>query len=433
MWSKLTLLTLLTLPTLLTLNNMSRKHAVDQYERLIQSAPRWYLDVNDFLDVYEYYEDEGRLADADVCLRYALQLHPDDELLLVKKAYALRSSGKVAEATALIDRLNPELLEVRFFKAEEALASFRVEEANKIFRDMLVESGGGDSPVSPDMMDWGLHVDVAECYVAEGFWDEALYILRNIPDDAPDAKQVHLMRAECYYNQRDFDAAVAEVNAAIDVDSYAVEAWSMLAELQYENQHFTEAQEACEYALAINADDEKSLRINYFAHACLNHSDEALAVARHYVECWPNEYYLPMNAGELCLQMDNPDEAMSFLGRANVNCHPEHPDHDRILTDVARVQAKQGHYEQSFQTVKRLYRRDHQYEQVCLQMAAIAAENGNMDFACLRLEEIASKVVPGNNELIANIFALLHEYPILYTKCPTLAVALQRLNTSTTL
>ena len=412
---------------------MSRKQSVEQYERLIQTAPRWYLDVNDFIDVYEYYEDEGRLADADMCLRYALQQHPDDEILLTKKAYALRSSGKVAEATALINRLNPELLEVRFFKAEEALASFRVDEANKIFRDMLVESGGGDEPLSADAMDWGLHVDVAECYLAEGYWAEALYVLRNIPDDAPDACQVHLMRAESLYNQHKVPEAIAEVNASIDIDPYSVAAWSMLAELQYETQHVAEAQEACEYALAINADDEKSLRINYFAHACLQHFDEALNVARHYVKCCPNEYYLPMNAGELCLTRGLLDEAMAFFGRANVNCHPEHPDRNRILTGVVRLLTRRGELEQGYAMLQRRCQRDCPPEAVSMQMAAIAAEYGHIDYACQRLEDVVPLVVPSNNELVASIFSLLHEYPIRYQRCPSMAAALQRLNTSSTL
>ena len=418
---------------------MSRKHAVEQYERLIQSAPHWYLDVNDFLDVYEYYEDEGRLADADVCLRYALRLHPDDEMLLCKKAYALRSSGKVAEATALINRLNPDLLEVRFFKAEEALASFRVEEANKLFRDILVENGGGEELLSASSdgestnLDWGLNLDVAECYIAEGFWEEALYVLRNVPDNIAEAKQTHLLRAECFYNQHQFPEAIAEANAAIDSDPYAVEAWSLLAELQYESQHPAEAQEACEYALAINADDEKSLRISYFSHAILNHQDEALAVARHYVKCHPNEYYLPMNAGELSLRKGLLDEAMSFFGRANVNCHPEHPDRNRILTGVVRILARRGELQKGYHMLQRTCQRDYPPESVSVQMAAIAAEYGHLDFACQRLEEVAPLVVPANNELVANIFSLLHEYPILYQRCPSLAAALQRLNTSSTL
>ena len=406
---------------------MSRKHIVEQYERLIQTAPRWYLDVNELLDVYEYYEDEGRLADADLCLRYALQLHPDDEMLLVKQAYALRSNGRVGEATALIDRLNPVLLEVRFFKAEEALAAFRLDEAGRIFRDILVESVG---PTPGDGADWGLHLDVAECYAEEGLWREALHILAPVPSDAPDARNVRLLRAECLCNLNDIPSAVEEVNAAIDLDPYAVEAWGMLAELQYETQHYVEAQESAQYALAVDAGDEKALRISFFAHIAQAQRSEALAVARQYVALWPDEYYLPMHAGQLCLTLNNTDEALTFLRRANATCPAGNPDRNHILALAARLQAMKGDCEESFRTLLRTCSRTNPYDMVCVQMAALAVESGNAPFACQRLEEVSGHITPQNGQLVASVMSLLSTYPALYAACPSTASALRRINTS---
>lgn len=403
---------------------MAKSHIlVDQYEKLASSVPRWYMDAGDLAEVIDYYEDNGRHLDAECCLRQALTLHPDDEMLLVKKAYALRAAGQISEADAIVARLNPELMEVRFYQAEEALAAFQVEKADEIFLRMLRE----DSSQSPD---WILRTEIAECYLSEGFSDKAEFVLREVPDSSSEAPRSYVMRAACSYAKHDLPTALGYLKEAIRLDPYNVETWSTLAEYQYESKHTNEAQEACQYALAINANDEKSLRISYFSHLVNKEVDEALQMAARYVLICPDEYYLPLSAGEVCLNEGRIDDALTYFARAGRNCPPEHQDHLRAIDGIAQVFAAKEQWDNCFLTMKCGCNFGYDYDSVCIKVATMALEQDNVDYASKCIDKITSHIRPGNRELCTAVLDLVRHYPVILTACKGLMPALQSLNTS---
>lgn len=400
-----------------------RSSAVDQYEQYSNETPHWYMDASQLSEVIDFYEDHGQHADAEQCLRQALALHPADEDLRIKQAYILRSKGFTEEALKVVDGLNEANLDVRFFKAEVALANFEVDRAARIFDDILNDE-------SKDSPDWRIYLDIAECYQIEGYISEALSVLSEIPVEAEESLRAHIMKAECHCTLHDNVNAITELNAALDQNPYDVGCWSMLAELQYENQQYQEAQDACQYALAINSYDEKALRISFFCYKVARQNAEALKQAAHYVEHWPNEYYLPMNAGELCVEEGMMKKALEYFGRANRNCPEEHQDRMRIVANVAQAQAHQGKLDDAFRTLKCVCRFGVPYHTVCIQMAGLAAEINEMQFAAERLNETLPEINACNTEVCTLVLTLMREYQMLYVLCPEITKSLQKLNTS---
>lgn len=400
-----------------------RSSSVDQYEQLRNEAPHWYMDAMQLNEVVDYYEERGQHADAEQCLRLALKLHPADDDLKVKWAYILRSKGQTEEAKQIISQLPESNLDVRFFKAEVALAHFDLETAEHIFQQILTD----DSEISPD---WHLRTEIAECYQVEGYTAEALRMLSQIPEDSEESVRAHLMKADCYYNLHETTRAITELNIAIDRNPYDVSSWGMLAELQYESGKYAEAQEACQYALAVNPTDEKALRVSFFAYKISHDHNKALEQAAIYVKHWPNEYYLPMNAGELCVEEGRITEAIEYYGRANQNCPDEHQDRMRILADVAQAQTHQGKLEEAFRTLKCVCRYGASYYTVCVQMAGLAAEINDMQFAAERLNETLPAVQAYNTEICTLVISLMREYQMLFVLCPDITSALQNFNTS---
>lgn len=398
-----------------------RTSSVDIYEQYANAVPHWYMDAAELIDVIEYYEDHQRHADADRCLRQALALHPHDDMLKVKEAYSLRSAGKLEEALKTIEKLNPEMIEVRFFMAEEALANFNLKEAKRIYDGMLEN---GPKP------NWNLRLEIAECYLGEGYTHECEDVLRPIPDNCEEAKRAHILMSECLYNRHDVSGAIAELNKALDIDPYDVDNWSMLAEMQYETHRVQEAQEACQYALAIRHNDEKALRVSFFCHLVAKEFSQALEKAALYVQHWPNEYYMPMNAGEVCVSEGRMEEALRYFSRANRNCPDEHQDRIRIITDMAQAQACQGRMEEAFQTLQCACACGSQYTMVCIQMAAIAADLGQPEYAAERLQEIVEDIRPNNPEICSAAIDVMRTHQVLFALCPEVARAIQRLNTS---
>lgn len=400
-----------------------RSDAVIQYESYRNEAPHWYMDAVQLSEVVDYYENHGLHADAEQCLRHALALHPTDEDLRVKQAYILRSQGYTEEALKIINQQNEQNIDVRFFKAEVALAKFDLTTASQIFTSILSD----DSTESPD---WGIRIDIAECYQLEGYTSEALSMLDSIPDHTNESQRAYIMKAECFSALHQWQKAIDELNVVLDRNPYDIGCWGMLAELQYENQHYNEAQEACQYALAIDPRDEKSLRISFFAYKVTKQFEKALAQAECYIQYWPNEYYLPLNAGELCVEEGRIQEALEYFGRANRNCPDEHQDRMRIIANVAQTKVHQGKLEEAFCTLKCICKYGVPYSTVCVQMASLAAEINDMQYAADRLNETLPEINLYNTELCTMVISLMREYQMLFALCPEISKTLQKLNTS---
>lgn len=273
-------------------------------------------------------------------------------------------------------------------------------------------------------------MEIAECYLNEGFIDEASHILSEIPPHTQESKRAHILMAEAYFNRHDIASSLKEMDMAIDDDPYDVNSWSMLAEIHYESKHTAECQDACQYALAIDAKNEKALRISFFAYYAVHNHTKALETAQQYVSHWPDEYYIPMNAGELCMHEGMMMEALDYLGRANRNCPADHQDHLRIITLVAGIKAQQGYFEESFEVLKCACAYVSQYSMVCVQMASLAMELNNIPFASDCLNQIIGEIVPSNGELCAAVRDLFNNYQMLYLACPDVAKALRQINTS---
>lgn len=402
----------------------TRPVSVNQYERLSQAAPNWYMDAPELLETVEYYDSKGQHLEAEICLRQALLLHPDNESLKVKKAYFLQAQGRTEEATQLIKTLNASDIDVRFFKAEMALTRFDKAEASHIFEEILAN----DSQSSPD---WALRIDIADCYIGEGYIADAEHVLSEIPEGVAESKRAHIMKAECMSSRQDYVGAQTELNQAIDADPYDADTWAMLGEFQYENQHIGEALEACQYALAINAHHEKALRVSFFALASQKQFEKALEQASIYIEHWPNEYYLPMHAGEFAANLARYKEAIQYLQLANRNCPENHQDRLNIIGNMAQVQTIMGRPDEAFATLQCACSCGSNYAMICVQMAVIAAASNYMAYAGDRLNEIKD-LLATNMEVRVAVQEVLQNNPLLYFSCPEVTKELQRLNTTTT-
>ena len=89
---------------------------IEEYERLIASEEPFYMEAESLIDILEYYIKQGKLEEADECLRIALRLHPNNDDLLLTKAYRLKDRLRWQEAEEIIHHLSePNEKEVALF------------------------------------------------------------------------------------------------------------------------------------------------------------------------------------------------------------------------------------------------------------------------------------------------------------------------------
>ena len=156
---------------------------IEEYERLIASGEPFYMEAESLIDILEYYIKQGKLEESDECLRIALRLHPDNEDLLLTKAYRLKDRLRWQEAEEIIKQLaNPDEKEVTLFYIEKMLCKLDANSAEKIFTETYKLKG--------DEFGVEFHVDYIELLLDYGLYDRALRRLKALPDGYRDQKHL---------------------------------------------------------------------------------------------------------------------------------------------------------------------------------------------------------------------------------------------------
>ncbi len=111
---------------------------VRAYERKLEEGASIYLEAYEFADIIEYYTLHQRDFDAETCMRIALSLHPDDEDLLLQKAYLLKNAGRWKEAYDLVtSKIGKQQRNHKMFMIEYALAHFHFHHACDLLQEIL--------------------------------------------------------------------------------------------------------------------------------------------------------------------------------------------------------------------------------------------------------------------------------------------------------
>ncbi len=315
--------------------------AVREYEEGIQSGKPFYMDALMLLDVRDYYVHENRPFDAEQCLRVALRLHPDNEEVLVEKAYDMRAKGQRSEAERLVKSLpDQDNREVQLFYIETAVAGGDLEGADLLYRRKQ------DNMYGDEANDW--KVDYGEILLDYGYAARAAQCLRSVPADYRDAKHYLELLADAEDLAGNKDEGERAANRLIDTDPYDVVSWCQLAELQQRKCAYEDCLKSCDYALAIDPQALQAMSMKVFSLYALKRDDEAFACAREYIKAQPEDYTIPMYVGEnLCTQIaaEKPGKRKSeltelshtYLSMALSRCPLEEADHTRISNGVAHT------------------------------------------------------------------------------------------------
>lgn len=334
------------------------KHLVRQYEQKMSEAsiPLW-LEVPDILSVLDYYEQQGLYFESEQCMRIALQLHPNNAEVLVRKAYRLKNEGRWQEAIEWVRNAPLQnSLELLFFEAEYALSLLQFEKAEELFltgvRLEYPELGrqiDSSEEAAADIND--LYLEMSELFMDYGAPQQAQKYLEKISKETSEYVRAQTLWAECELQLGQGEAALSRLNQVLDEDPYYLDAWILLADISTQMQNYEKCREASQFALAIDPKNEKALRFKAVAALSLNAYDEVLEIYEAYRLLFPTDYTLALSAGEILLQKNRWQEAREVLIRSNQACPNENPDKQRILTDIARSYIAERNFAQAYETL----------------------------------------------------------------------------------
>ena len=388
---------------------------VREYQKNLSEAsiPFW-MDVPDILDILDHFEQTQQTIEAELCLRLAQRMHPNDADILMRKVYRLKNDGRWYDAEVLVKQHpDQENIDVQFFLAEKALSELRFFDADGIYENILTREQQAleeellENPEQTGSLD-DLRMEIAELFLDYGSEVFAKKYLLLIDKNSPLQPRVHLLEGEILMRYGDPVQAEEEVERVIDEDPYNIDAWIFRAELANERKDFDKCLEAAEYALAIEPNHQKALRMKAISALGKEDWDTVLSTYDIYHTLEPNDYTMSLSVGEIYLNRQNIVKGREALQHALQNCNNENPDKQRITHDLAVSYAMQGDIRKAYVCMATLSSLGVPHDDMLFQAARIAFNYGFIPFAMELLRHRFS-IVSGNDERNVQVAQLFYE------------------------
>lgn len=377
------------------------------------SIPFW-MEVPDFLDILDHFEQTQQTVEAEICLRIALRMHPDNAEILMRKVYRLKNDGRWHDAEALVNQIaDQDNLDVQFFLAEKALSELRFFDANTIYENLIarekenVAQEFGEQIEEQTSLD-DLYLEIAELFLDYGSEVFAKKFLQLLDKTSPLYPRVQLLESEILMRYGTPFYGIEQVEQVIDEDPYNVDAWVLRAELANDIKDYPKCLEAAEYALAISPKHPKALRMKAIAALGLEKWNTVLKVYKIYHDIEPNDYTMSLSVGEIYLNRNKIPQARAALQHAMKNCASDNPDKQRISLDLAMSYAMEGDIRKAYVCVATLSSLGVPHDEMLLQAVRVAITYGFLPFAT-ELLRMRNLEVPIADERNVQLAQLLHE------------------------
>lgn len=377
------------------------------------SIPFW-MEVPDFLDILDHFEQTQQTVEAEICLRVALRMHPDNAEILMRKVYRLKNDGRWHDAEALVNQIeDQDNLDVQFFLAEKALSELRFFDANTIYENLIarekenVAQEFGEQLEEQTSLD-DLYLEIAELFLDYGSEVFAKKFLQLLDKTSPLYPRVQLLESEILMRYGTPFYGIEQVEQVIDEDPYNVDAWVLRAELANDLKDYPKCLEAAEYALAISPKHPKALRMKAIAALGLEKWNTVLKVYKTYHDIEPNDYTMSLSVGEIYLNHNKIPQARAALQHAMKNCASDNPDKQRISLDLAMSYAMEGYIRKAYVCVATLSSLGVPHDEMLLQAVRVAITYGFLPFAA-ELLRMRNLEVPIADERNVQLAQLLHE------------------------
>ncbi len=377
------------------------------------SIPFW-MEVPDFLDILDHFEQTQQTVEAEICLRIALRMHPDNAEILMRKVYRLKNDGRWHDAEALVNQIaDQDNLDVQFFLAEKALSELRFFDANTIYENLIarekenVAQEFGEQIEEQTSLD-DLYLEIAELFLDYGSEVFAKKFLQLLDKTSPLYPRVQLLESEILMRYGTPFYGIEQVEQVIDEDPYNVDAWVLRAELANDIKDYPKCLEAAEYALAISPKHPKALRMKAIAALGLEKWNTVLKVYKTYHDIEPNDYTMSLSVGEIYLNRNKIPQARAALQHAMKNCASDNPDKQRISLDLAMSYAMEGDIRKAYVCVATLSSLGVPHDEMLLQAVRVAITYGFLPFAA-ELLRMRNLEVPIADERNVQLAQLLHE------------------------
>ena len=283
------------------------RELLDSYETAVEQDMTPFMDVDDLVDIADYYSWQGDPEAADKAIDYALDLYPTATLPNVFKARQALVDSDYDDAhrwlEAIEDREDPDY---HYLYAEILIAEGHVDEADQYLRNY-------GRTVEPDEYEDFVR-DCANLYIDYNESEKAYeWMMRSKGDESDDFKE---LMARTLFGLGKYKDSERLFNELIDQHPYSKHYWNALASAQLMNEDYSNAITSSEYAIAIDPSDLNALCQKASGLFRLGNYDEALKYFKRYNELAPDDEFGLLHQGVCLINTNHNEEALPILRMA---------------------------------------------------------------------------------------------------------------------
>ncbi len=260
------------------------KELLSLYQNAVREGSSFYLDVDDFISLSDFFVEKGDVNQAEDVLARAMDIHSESKSLKVAYAGVLICNYKFDDAKIIISDISVEdSYDVLYLQAQlSAAVDHEYEKCNQLFNQWIEfvddefedeEELNLDEDVSPD----DLSPDEFFDYSSRNR-DARFRIIMSYAEFADNEAQVHYVKGwfedyfkrfsnlgrfkedyaivEACYDFGLFDLIDSIIPELLNLNPYYEQGWSMLGFIQLSNGDYNEAMNSLQFALAINPDNQ---------------------------------------------------------------------------------------------------------------------------------------------------------------------------------
>ena len=292
-------------------NSEEFQELLDSYETAMEQGAAPFMDVDDLVDIADYYAWQEEVEKADAAIDHALSLYPSATLPNVYMARQALADNDFNLAREFADRIeHRDDPDYHYLTAEIMIAEGNIEGADRYLRDygMTVDADEYDDFVK----------DCANLYVDYDINDKAYeWMMRSRGDNSNDFKE---LMARALFGLGKYKDSERIFNELIDSNPYSKQYWNALASAQFMNEDYSESITSSEYAIAIDPEDLDAVSQKASGLFKLGNYEEALKYFERYSQLVPDDEYGLMHQGVCLFNLERTEEACQKLEAALAIC-----------------------------------------------------------------------------------------------------------------
>lgn len=245
------------------------KEILQRYEDFWDSGDSVYFEVDDLLDIAEYYHYVRNFNEAERCMQYCLTQYPDEQqaLLFLARMYLI-DFDDIKAAKECIGKINDSSnIEAFLIKAELLLLDGSEEKANEVLLKKYnkekaridYQNGENDDTIAfteeddEDEFDleflYNFPLEAAGMFIDRDQHEFAEQWLERLPENtSPNDLDVLDIKARILMARDELEDAIVIWNKILDNDAYNITAWLKLCDSQYKLERYEEALQSAQYA-----------------------------------------------------------------------------------------------------------------------------------------------------------------------------------------